>query len=329
MDISYRLNNTQIEKFKKYKNPSTLLKKDNILKNGKYKLHLMVRMFNKLLENGELKYTFTDKRKEYYLQQGGSLSNIFKAILPYAKDFAKKIIPSLGIAASSTLVSHAINKGLNKKKKTGGNIKIDLSPTDIKKINDILGKLSNMKLTNYKSISQQTGKGIFTSLLIPLISSMIPSLISGKGCKDNFFEELNNLDNYLMSNLKIDEILKNNDNYIGTFSKDNVPILKNDQSTIINLQDSDKKGSHWISYKKIDNKIFYFDSYGVAFIPDIIKNQYPKHKFICNIYRVQSIDFNQCGRFCILFVKSNIKNENDYNNFLLQFEKNNFLKNDI
>ena len=49
-----------------------------------------------------------------------------------------------------------------------------------------------MKLTNYKSINQQTGKGIFASLLIPLIGSMILSLISGKGCKDNFFEELNN-----------------------------------------------------------------------------------------------------------------------------------------
>ena len=144
-----------------------------------------------------------------------------------------------------------------------------------------------------------------------------------------FFEELNNLDNYPMSNLKIDEILKNNESYIGTFSKDNVPILKNNQSTIVNLDDSLGKGTHWISYRKIDNKIFYFDSYGVANIPDIIKNQYPNHKFICNIYRIQSIDSVLCGRFCILFVKSNIKNENDYNNFLLQFEKNNFLKNDL
>ena len=41
------------------------------------------------------------------------------------------------------------------------------------------------------------------------------------------------------------------------------------------------------------------------------------------------MDSNQCGRFCILIVKADIKNENDYNNFLLQFEKNNFLKNDI
>ena len=50
-------------------------------------------MFNKLLEQGQLRYVFTDKRKQYYIQNGGSLANIFKAILPYAKDFAKKIIP--------------------------------------------------------------------------------------------------------------------------------------------------------------------------------------------------------------------------------------------
>ena len=91
MDISYRLNNSQIEKLKKYKNSSILLKKsNNVLKNGRYKIHHTIGMFNKLLEKGESKYTFTDKRKNYYLQQGGSLGNIFKAILPYAKDFAKK-----------------------------------------------------------------------------------------------------------------------------------------------------------------------------------------------------------------------------------------------
>ena len=43
-----------------------------------------------------------------------------------------------------------------------------------------------MKLTNYEYINRHTGECIFTSLLIPLIGSMIPSLI-GKGCKDNFF----------------------------------------------------------------------------------------------------------------------------------------------
>ena len=53
-----------------------------------------------------------------------------------------------------------------------------------------------------------------------------------------------------MSNIKIDKILKHDKNHIGTFSKDNVPLLKNNQSTIINLQDSNKMDSHWVSYKK-------------------------------------------------------------------------------
>ena len=104
------------------------------MKNGKYKLHLTIGIFNKLLDKGELRHVFTDKRLQYHIQNGGSLANIFKVILPYAKDFAKKIIPSLGIAASITLISHGINKALNKKKRKGGNIKIDLSPTDIKSL---------------------------------------------------------------------------------------------------------------------------------------------------------------------------------------------------
>ena len=82
-----------------------------------------------------------------------------------------------------------MNKSLNKKK--GGNIRIDLSPSNVKKINDILKKLSNIKLTNYKSISQQNG-GSILSFILPLIGSLLPSLLnigSGSCCnkKDIFF----------------------------------------------------------------------------------------------------------------------------------------------
>ena len=142
-----------------------------------------------------------------------------------------------------------------------------------------------------------------------------------------FFEKLNNKDLYPISNFKINEILKNDKNYIGTFSKDNVPILKNNESTIVNLADSNKMGTHWIAMKFINNKLFYFDSYGIEFIPDIIKKQYKK--IITNIYRIQSNDSNECGKFCIMFIKANIQNESDYIKFLVQFHKNNFEKNDI
>ena len=77
----------------------------------------------------------------------------------------------------------------------------------------------------------------------------------------------------------------------------------------------------------VNNKLFYFDSYGIPFIPDIISKKYDK--IITNIYRIQSNDSNECGKFCIIFIKYNIQNESDYVKFLLQFEKNNFEKNDI
>ena len=144
-----------------------------------------------------------------------------------------------------------------------------------------------------------------------------------------FFEKINNKDLYPISNFKINEILKNNKNYIGTFSKDNVPILKNNQSAIVNLANHNTKGTHWIAMKYVDKTLFYFDSYAIPYIPDIIKNQYSDNKIITNIYRIQSNSSNECGKFCIMFIQSNIKNESDYIKFLLQFEKNDFEKNDI
>ena len=89
MEIGYKFTPKEIQKLSKFKNPSILLKKENIIKNGKYKIYLTKNMFNRLLEKGELKYTFTDKRKENYMQNGGNLGNIFKAILPHAINFGK------------------------------------------------------------------------------------------------------------------------------------------------------------------------------------------------------------------------------------------------
>ena len=122
------------------------------------------------------------------MQSDGNLGNIFKAILPHAINFGKKLLPALAVTGVTTTSSHLINKSLKKK---GGNIRIDLSPSNVKKINNILEKLSNMKLTNYKSISQQNG-GSILSFILPLVGSLLPSLLnkaSGSCCskKDNFF----------------------------------------------------------------------------------------------------------------------------------------------
>ena len=90
-------------------------------------------MFNKLLEEKQLKYVFTDRRKEYYIREGGSLPSIFKTLSPHLIKFGKRRLPALGVTGITATTSHLINKSLNKKKRKGGNIKINLSQSDIKK----------------------------------------------------------------------------------------------------------------------------------------------------------------------------------------------------
>ena len=141
-----------------------------------------------------------------------------------------------------------------------------------------------------------------------------------------FFEKINKKSLYPISNFRINKILKNDKNCIGTFSKNKVPILKNNQSAIVNLANSNDTGTHRIAMKLVDRKLLYFDSCGIPYIPDIIKRQYPNFKIIANVYRLQNDLSVECGKFCIMFIQSNIKNESDYINFLLQFEKSNFEK---
>ena len=192
MEISYKFSPKEIQKLSKFKNPSVILRKENVVKNGKYKIHLTKNMFNKLLEEKQLKFTFTDKRKEYYIREGGSLSSIFKSLLPHLIKFGKKLLPSLGITTASTLTSHGISKALNKKK--GGSIlKINLSQSDVNSINNMLNKLPSvvkkqLKLAKYSKINEQNGGSILGTIAM-LAASILPSLICGKGCckKDNVF----------------------------------------------------------------------------------------------------------------------------------------------
>ena len=143
------------------------------------------------IEKDELKYTFTDKRKQYYIQQGRSLSSIFKSLSPHLIKFGKRLLPALGITTASTLTSHGISKALNKNK--GGSIlKIDLKQSDVDKINNMLNELPSVIKDqlhmNFENINQQNGGSILGAIAM-LAASILPSLISGKGCcqKDNFF----------------------------------------------------------------------------------------------------------------------------------------------
>ena len=120
MEISNKFTPKEIQKLSKFKNPSVILKKEKIVKNGKYKIHLTKNMFNKLLEEKQLKYVFTDKRKECYIREGGSLASISKSLSPHLIKFGKKLLPALEVSGITATTSHLINKSLNKNKKEEG-----------------------------------------------------------------------------------------------------------------------------------------------------------------------------------------------------------------
>ena len=105
-----------------------------------------------------------------------------------------------------------------------------------------------------------------------LASTFIPALIpkkeKGVYNKNIFFEQIKNdypslfkKLNYPLSNIFINNLLKDEESYLNTFSKDEIPLTENDKSLIFNLQNSDLPVSHWIALSRKENNIFIFDSF--------------------------------------------------------------------
>ena len=171
----------------------------------------------------------------------------------------------------------------------------------------------------------QKGSGIFSFLLPMLASTIIPALIPkkrGSGIPNNFFDQIKNKYpelfkkiNYPLSNIFINNLLKDEKSYLDTFSKDEIPLIENNKSLIFNLQNSNQTGSHWIALSRKDNNIFIFDSFGIGHIPKKIYKIYKNFNIITNIYRIQDINSNLCGLFCVLFCLYNVNNKNKFIDF--------------
>ena len=101
-------------------------------------------------------------------------------------------------------------------------------------------------------------------------------------------------------------------------------MIGDNKSIIINLQNLNKPGSHWIALKRVRNTIFIFDSFGIEYLPMAIFKVFKNFKLITNIYRIQHITSNLCGMFCVLFISYDIKSKNDFIKFLTLFNSNDF-----
>lgn len=114
----------------------------------------------------------------------------------------------------------------------------------------------------------------------------------------------------------------------GVFSRDNLPYMLKEQFYIVNLDDKEGPGTHWVVIFNIGEQCIYFDSFAVDPPEEVISRmRQTNKKMIANIYRIQAIDSINCGFFCIYVVDQLLKGKN-FISILTVFDPNNYKLND-
>ena len=111
--------------------------------------------------------------------------------------------------------------------------------------------------------------------------------------------------NYPLSNIFINNLLKNFKRFEGCYSKVQIPLIENNKSLIFNLQNSNESGSHWVSLSRKNNNIFIFDSFGIGNIPNNLYKIY-KNIILLQIYieyKMLIVIYVVCFVFYSVYIK--------------------------
>ena len=206
IELGYNFLKKDLDKIKKFKNPTLDIDKNKLNKNSKYKIFLNKTQFNNLVDQAFIKYKLTDSKKRMNIQKGDGIGSLLSMAFNMIKPALPKIATTIGLSGLSAGVSHGINKVLNKKKKI-----LEIDEKMMNQIKQNLKKINDSKVFDRKVTLNQKGSGVFSFLLPMLASTIIPSLIQGKGVSKNrnFFEvkskypSLFERKNYPLSNIFI------------------------------------------------------------------------------------------------------------------------------
>ena len=192
-----------------------------------------------------------------------------------------------------------------------------------------------------KTIENETKeqKGGFLSMLLGTLgASLLGNLLTGgkgivmtgdgivragSGSKKN----LNSLlPFHPLTNIEITEYYVNEPRFNDVYSRNDLPNKIKKGAYVINLDEYENTGTHWVSLFVKANKVIYFDSFGIVHIPKEI-NKFINNNIESNIFRIQAYDLIMCGYFCIEFINYMLKRKTllNYTNF---FSPNDFKKND-
>ena len=132
---------------------------------------------------------------------------------------------------------------------------------------------------------------------------------------------------YPLTNIEINEYYINEPRFNGVYSRNNLPKAIKKGAYVINLDEYENTGMHWITLFIKNNEAIYFDSFGIEHIPNEI-NKFIGNKIIkSNIFRLQAYDSIMSGYYCMEFINYMLKGKTllDYTNL---FSPNDFKKND-
>ena len=130
-----------------------------------------------------------------------------------------------------------------------------------------------------------------------------------------------------LTNFEISQYYESEPRFNGVYSRDNLTNFIKNGAYIINLDEYADIGTHWIASYVRNNKVIYFDNFGVEDIPKEIMKFIGNKNIKANIFRLQAYDSIMCGYFCIEFINYMFKGKRliDFTNL---FSPNDFKKND-
>lgn len=86
--------------------------------------------------------------------------------------------------------------------------------------------------------------------------------------------------------------------------RDNMPLRpRKNECGIINLDQSDGIGTHWVAYKKNVNSVVYFDSFGNLQPPkEFVDYMGSRNRIFFNHDKYQDFNSFNCGHLCLMFL---------------------------
>ena len=120
---------------------------------------------------------------------------------------------------------------------------------------------------------------------------------------------------HLLTDFEIQKYYENEPKFNGVYSRNKIK----EEAYIINLDEYESIGTHWIALYVNDNNVTYYDSFGVEHTPKEIKKFIGNKSIITNIYRIQVYDSIMCGYFCIVFIDFMLKGKSLYRSYKFIF----------